>query len=123
LIELLITAQGVVRALYTESIPLSVLGLIRIERASYVEPDTSGQWSADLEPSQGPILGPFALRSEALQAEHDWLTQHVLLSSTDIIKKVENSTDDEKPPCKSEPITDTATRRAFQTAPCSLDLF
>lgn len=84
MIELLITPLGVIRALYTEAIPMSELGLIRIERASHVDPDTSGQWSADLAPSQGPILGPFALRSEALQAEHDWLTQHVLFRSPDI---------------------------------------
>lgn len=102
---------------------MSELGLIRIERASHVEPDTSGLWSADLQPSQGPILGPFALRSEALQAEHDWLTQHVLFGSPDIEKKVENSTDDEEPSCKGEPISDPAAGRSIQTAPCGLNLF
>jgi hypothetical protein len=42
------------------------------------EPDASGQWLADLAPVSGPILGPFAQRSEALAAESDWLARHWL---------------------------------------------
>ena len=82
MIELLITAQGIVRALYTEAIPLQELGRLKIERASHVEPDASGRWQADLQPSQGPVLGPFTSRSQALLAEQNWLTQHVLFNPT-----------------------------------------
>ena len=39
-----------------------------------------GRWSADLAPVCGPSLGPFALRSEALAAEREWLETHWLLT-------------------------------------------
>lgn len=78
MIELLITTQGTVRAIYTEVIPIQVLGQVQIQRASHVEPDSAGEWWADLSPSDGPLLGPYPCRSAALQAEHDWLTQHFL---------------------------------------------
>lgn len=45
-------------------------------RASHVEPKMQGQriaWWADLEPVNGPLIGPFAKRSEALKAEVQWL--------------------------------------------------
>jgi hypothetical protein len=71
--ELLITPQGAVRALYAEAIDLSVLGRLAITRASRVEPDAYGHWHADLGPVGGPRLGPFALRSQALAAEQAWL--------------------------------------------------
>lgn len=90
MIEFLMTAHGIVRAIYTEVIPIQVLGQVHIQRASHVEPDTAGQWWADLSPSQGPLLGPFACRSEALQAEHDWLTQHVLFGYSSISPITEN---------------------------------
>ena len=82
MIELLMTTHGIVRAIYTEVIPIQVLGQVQIQRASHVEPDAAGRWWADLSPSGGPYLGPFTYRSEALQAEHDWLTQHVLFGPT-----------------------------------------
>jgi hypothetical protein len=44
-----------------------------IQRASHVEPDEQGQWWADLAPVHGPKLGPFAVRSAALDAERCWL--------------------------------------------------
>ena len=48
-------------------------GKLRITRASHVEPDAAGCWSADMGPSGGPVLGPYSSRSEALQAERGWL--------------------------------------------------
>lgn len=43
-------------------------------RASHVEWDKEGNgWTADMRPSGGPVLGPFALRAEALAAERQWL--------------------------------------------------
>ena len=76
--ELLITRAGRVRCIYAEAIPLTSLGQVTIERGSHVEPTSDGQWTADLSPVNGPVLGPFERRTDALQAEHHWLTQHWL---------------------------------------------
>lgn len=49
---------------------------VTIARASNVEPEkVDGQirWFADLAPVNGPKLGPFINRSEALDAEIKWL--------------------------------------------------
>lgn len=46
-----------------------------VNRVSHVEPVPSG-WTADMGPVAGPVLGPFALRAEALAAERAWLTEH-----------------------------------------------
>ena len=64
--------------MYSEAIPLDQLGRLEIQRGSHVEPTSNGQWTADMSPVNGPILGPFELRSAALQAERDWLHQHWL---------------------------------------------
>ena len=76
--QLIVQPGGDVCCLYGEGIDLSALGRLTIQRASHVEPDQSGQWWADLALSNGPRLGPFPKRSEALQAESDWLHQHLL---------------------------------------------
>ena len=73
---LVIDPSGTVRCLYTESIDLQSLGPMVIRRASHVEPTPDGHWMADLKPVQGPQLGPFRLRSDALAAEERWLTGH-----------------------------------------------
>ena len=74
---LLISPTGVLSFVYDDRLqPLCDLGRPSIERASHVEPNSSGQWSADMAPSGGPVLGPFTLRSEALTAERDWLRDH-----------------------------------------------
>lgn len=44
-------------------------------RASHVEPDGEN-WTADMAPEGGPVLGPFPTRNEALSAERDWLHEH-----------------------------------------------
>lgn len=49
---------------------------LRIRRASSVEPTPEGTWTADLSPVNGPTLGPFETRAEALSAELEWLTSH-----------------------------------------------
>jgi hypothetical protein len=77
--ELVVSSNGVVRCLYEETLSLESLGTLRITRASHVEPDSNGKWYADLAPVDGPRLGPFTLRSEALAAECDWLNQHRLI--------------------------------------------
>jgi len=76
--EIVITPSGAARAIYDEAIDLAAIGSLTIRRASHVEPDDSGQWFADLAPVSGPRLGPFALRSEALAAELDWLESHLV---------------------------------------------
>jgi hypothetical protein len=75
---LVVDPRGVVRAVYDEVIDLAALGHPMIRRASHVEPTPDGRWTADLPPVGGPVLGPFARRSEALQAERAWLEQHWL---------------------------------------------
>jgi hypothetical protein len=72
-VELLITSNGSLRCIYSELIDLSCLGQLSIARGSHVEPDQQGRWFADLGPVSGPRLGPFALRSQALEAEQAWL--------------------------------------------------
>ena len=79
--NLFIDPAGVVHCLYDETVDLSPLGALHIRRASHVEPDPSGRWHADLSPVGGPVLGPFAARSDALKAEHDWLENALLQSA------------------------------------------
>jgi hypothetical protein len=69
-----------VQWLYDERLELSELGRLTIRRASRVEPTDNGQWTADLSPLGGPILGPFPLRSSALTAEEDSITRNRLPS-------------------------------------------
>ncbi len=76
--ELRIDRQGQIVCVYGEDIDLAALGRLAIRRASHVEPDHQGRWVADLSPVSGPQLGPFQLRSEALDAEREWLERHRL---------------------------------------------
>jgi len=76
--ELRVEPGGVVRCLYAEDIDLSCLGVLVIRRASHVEPDEDGRWWADLSPVGGPLVGPCATRSAALEAERAWLEEHWL---------------------------------------------
>jgi len=71
--ELVVGADGGVKCIYDETLDLRELGRLTITRASHVEPDSDGNWWADMGPSGGPVLGPFGSRSEALAAERGWL--------------------------------------------------
>lgn len=73
---LLISPEGEITTIYQEVLDLAALGVMRIERASQVEPDDQGRWWAEV--INGPKLGPFGLRSEALAAEVEWLLKHRL---------------------------------------------
>jgi len=73
---LVIDPAGEITTIYQEVLDLAALGVQRIERASHVEPDDQGQWWAQI--IDGPKLGPFALRSDALAAEVEWLMTHRL---------------------------------------------
>jgi hypothetical protein len=66
-----------IKTIYDESLDLRALGRVTIQRASIVEPDEDGNWKADLAIYGGPVLGPFPLRSGALQAEFTWLQEHL----------------------------------------------
>ena len=79
--EIVVLPSGEAKCIYQEAIPLSKLGQISIKRASHVEPDDDGQWLADLSPVDGPTLGPFPKRTDALAAEVDWLQNNWLLKS------------------------------------------
>jgi hypothetical protein len=72
-IELFCRRDGRIEAIYSEAIDLTRLGQAAIRRASHVEPDEAARWWADMRPSGGGRLGPFACRSAALAAERDWL--------------------------------------------------
>ena len=78
--EIIIAKAGNARCVYNEVINLAALGTLKITRGSHVEPDDQGRWVADLCPVGGPVLGPFGLRSEALDAELVWLETHWLLN-------------------------------------------
>ena len=52
---------------------LRELGKLQITRASHVEPDRDGFWWADMGPVDGPVLGPFRNRTEALGAERGFI--------------------------------------------------
>jgi hypothetical protein len=71
--ELIVGADGVARCIYDEALDLQELGKLQITRASHVEPDSDGNWWADMGPVEGPVLGPYGSRSEALGAERGWL--------------------------------------------------
>ncbi len=76
--QFIILPTGEIRCTYAEVIDLMQLGQLSVQRASHVEPDTTGRWFADLSLVAGPVLGPFDRRSDALAAEHAWLEVHRL---------------------------------------------
>ena len=76
--ELIIETGGNLRCIYAEAIDLHSLGQPKITRASHVEPDSTGRWTADLAPVDGPKLGPFDKRTDALAAEVQWLRDNWL---------------------------------------------
>jgi len=76
-LTLLVGPQGELHSLYDDRLPWREFGPCAIRRASHVEPNTTGEWLADLAPVGGPLLGPFNTRAEALQAEQAYLTEHL----------------------------------------------
>ena len=75
-IDIIISPRGEIRYIYNDDLlGLANLGQSTVKRASHVEP-CDGGWQADLGPVNGPVLGPFETRGEALQQEVDWLLQH-----------------------------------------------
>ena len=66
--QIVIRPNGVFFGVYSDSFDYSEFGRPRIRRASHVEPDEAGHWFADLSPVDGPKLGPFDKRNEAIDA-------------------------------------------------------
>lgn len=85
--QLVVTYTGTIRCLYDESLDLHALGRPDIQRGSHVEPTKDGHWQADLSPVSGPILGPFPLRSQALDAERAWLEANWLICPDDLASR------------------------------------
>ena len=108
--EIRFSKDGSARAIYGEEIDLEELGVVKLRRASRVEPTSElsdsakdwlyealealtddviaakprkSLWWADMLPMNGPVLGPFATRSLALKAEVLWLHEHGLLPAPD----------------------------------------
>lgn len=78
-LTLLISREGHMRFIHDDSLnELLHEGRAKIERASHVEPNGT-QWEADLSPVNGPKLGPFDTRQEALDAEIAWLEEFHLV--------------------------------------------
>ncbi|NBT75126.1 hypothetical protein EBZ80_25190 [bacterium] len=73
--NLYVRPNGTAQCLYDEKIPLGELGQLDIKRASHVEPDpdTPGEWLADMAPVGGPLFKGFKSRADALVAEAKWL--------------------------------------------------
>ena len=71
--ELAVGCDGGEKCIYDEALDLREIGRLTITRASHVEPDAEGYWWADMGPVEGPVLGPFRRRTEALGAEPEWL--------------------------------------------------
>jgi hypothetical protein len=79
--DLFVSPDGEIHCLYSEALDLGTIGQLAIRRASHVEPTASGQWTADLTPVSGPVLGPFQRRSDALAAEEAWINKQWLPSA------------------------------------------
>lgn len=70
--------EGNLQFIYTDDLAeLLEEGQPHVSRASHVEPTEDGQWTADMSPVDGPVLGPFQLRGTALAEEVAWLEQNL----------------------------------------------
>jgi hypothetical protein len=68
--------DGIVETLYEDDLNLDQIGEMDIRRASHVEPNNNGKWIVDLSPVNGPKLGPFKKRKDALKAEVKWINKN-----------------------------------------------
>lgn len=74
--------DGSISMIYDENYTaVMALGKKKIRRVSNVEPNEDGDWVADMSPlgpaHEGVKLGPYALRSEAITAELNYLKEHM----------------------------------------------
>ena len=71
--KIIIKPSGVFIGIYNDSFDYRNIGRHQIRRASHVELDETGNWFADLSPVDGPKIGPFDKRNEAIEAELEFL--------------------------------------------------
>lgn len=73
-----ILPDGTIAFVWDDALAFTVgLGAVRMPRASNVEwPAGADGWIADMSPVNGPALGPFLERADALRAEREWLDAH-----------------------------------------------
>lgn len=76
--KILIKKGGIIEYIYEDSLHNMLKLAGKITRASHVEPNEKGEWTADMAPSNGPVLGPFATRTKALAAEVAWLERSMM---------------------------------------------
>lgn len=72
-----IDPRGGVLALYGEALDVRTLGDACFRRAGRIDPDLEGRWFVDLGGVGGGVLGPYASRLGALEAEQEWLGRHL----------------------------------------------
>lgn len=73
-LQIVIGRNGRTEFIYSdELIGMLKHGKAVTRRASHVEPEVSGGWTADMAPVGGPKLGPFPSRAAALLAEEEWI--------------------------------------------------
>jgi hypothetical protein len=75
----IVIKDGVVRFIHNDDLAetlVPALGTAKTRRASHVEPAADGSWTADLTPVNGPVLGPFQRRDEALAAEVEYIQRN-----------------------------------------------
>ena len=77
MMEIIVRTDGNAHCVYAELVSVRSMGSVSIQRASHVEPDSSGMWVANLGPVNGPRLGPFENRTDALKAETNWLKKQL----------------------------------------------
>ena len=71
--------DGTIRFVYDDELEsLKHAGPSHTRRASFVEPNENGLWTADLSPIGGPVFGPFKLRKTALDSERDWIEERAI---------------------------------------------
>jgi hypothetical protein len=77
--HIVVEPSGTIKQIYEDDLRgLLATGKTEIKRVSHVEPTVDGRWEADLSPVNGPVLGPYDTRKEALDAEVAYLIHNVL---------------------------------------------
>jgi len=90
LVEIL--PSGEIQFIYKDELRgLMTVGKSCVSRASDVEPNAEGEWTADLTRVGGPVLGPYKLREDALAAEVEWLETHSFGRSYNAVGPQENT--------------------------------
>lgn len=82
--DILVRTDGTIQFVHSdELVPLLQYGATHgktdIQRVSHVESPDGLKWAADMSPVDGPTLGPFDLRGDALNAERVWLRDNLNL--------------------------------------------